>query len=436
MKSRTCLSLQQMNLKSLYAVALFISSAVAAPTRGIYEGDAVYQFEVSNEEQRSLIASLFKDHTLGLDAWTKLRIGTVDIHVPSKSDKVVLSKLAALKKTVLIKNLQTVIDEEANYSAVNKEKLASNVDNKDLSLEQQAANLFSDYQDADTYQSFLLSLPGVQEIVLGTTYEKRTIRGVKFGAGPKNIFLLGGLHAREWISPAATTYITNFLLGSDPRAVQLREQFTFHTVPVSNPDGYAFTRKSGGQRMWRKNREPNPGYSCIGTDPNRNFDSHWGDTVGASDYPCADDYFGKGPASTAEAAAVSNYLKSLTNTVSFVDLHSFAQEWTFPYGFTCDAQAPYFDDLNKASQLAVASVKTVDGRTFEYGQSCTRLYPTTGSTDDYALDVLKIKYSYTVELRPTGSSGGGFALPASQIVVASKETLEGLITLWQYVATH
>ncbi|KAI8901262.1 hypothetical protein BC833DRAFT_617801 [Globomyces pollinis-pini] len=421
-------------IKSIYALSLLLSTVYSAPTRGFYEGDVVYKFQVDNEEQRKLISDVIGKYTL--DAWTKVKIGTVDLHVPSKSDKAVLSKLSGLKRSVLIKNLQEVVDDEVRYSKENQDRLKQTESDRSLTVSDRAARFFTDYQDADTYQSFLLGNPGVQEIVLGTTYEKRTIRGIKFGTGPKNIFILGGIHAREWISPAATTYISNFLLGSDPRAVQLRQQFTFHAVPVSNPDGYAYTRKSGGERFWRKNREPNAGSSCIGTDPNRNFNSHWSE-AGASSNPCAETYYGKRAGSAAEVSAISNYLKGLTNTVSFIDLHSYAQEWTFPYGFSCTAKAPQFNDLNASSKLAVASVKAVDGRTFQYGQSCNRLYPTTGSTDDYALDVLKIKYSFTVELRPSGNLGTrGFALPASQIELASKETLEGLITLWQYVAKN
>jgi Zinc carboxypeptidase len=29
-------------------------------------------------------------------------------------------------------------------------------------------------------------------------------------------------------------------------------------------------------RFWRKTRSPNAGSSCVGTDPNRNFDWNWG----------------------------------------------------------------------------------------------------------------------------------------------------------------
>ena len=30
-----------------------------------------------------------------------------------------------------------------------------------------------------------------------------------------------------------------------------------------------------GDRMWRKTRMANAGSSCVGTDPNRNWDFHW-----------------------------------------------------------------------------------------------------------------------------------------------------------------
>ena len=38
-------------------------------------------------------------------------------------------------------------------------------------------------------------------------------------------------------------------------------------------------------RMWRKTRSRNPGHSCRGTDPNRNWGYNWG-LKGASTNPC------------------------------------------------------------------------------------------------------------------------------------------------------
>lgn len=43
--------------------------------------------------------------------------------------------------------------------------------------------------------------------------------------------------------------------------------------------------------MWRKNRSPNNGSKCKGTDLNRNFKHKWS-TVGVSRDPCSEIYSG------------------------------------------------------------------------------------------------------------------------------------------------
>ncbi|KAJ3000343.1 carbamoyl-phosphate synthase (glutamine-hydrolyzing) cpa2 [Globomyces sp. JEL0801] len=372
-----------------------------------------------------------RDHSLKLDPWTDVVVGPVHLHVPAKVDKKVMAKLAAVKKSIYVENLQKVVDEETAHTLAHQEQF------KSLSMDQRADTIFTAYQDADTYLNFLLSKPGAQEISLGKTYEGRSIRGVKFGTGAKQIFLNGGIHAREWVTPAAATYIANYLLGTEAEAVSLREKFTFHIVPNLNPDGYAYTRKSGGERMWRKNREPNRGSSCIGTDPNRNLDSAWGDTNGASSSPCADDYFGPSAMSSAEAKALGNYLKSLNNVVSYVDVHSYSQLWMFPLGYKCGVKVPDYADLAQATKLAVAALKGVNNLDFKNGPICDTIYQATGTTADYTYDKLKIKYSFALELRPKQSFGtNGFALPPSQIVAASEETLRGLVAAWNYAYTH
>ena len=45
-------------------------------------------------------------------------------------------------------------------------------------------------------------------------------------------------------------------------------------------------------RLWRKNRQTTSGSTCLGHDINRNWDSHWAVTGGASTDPCADDFKG------------------------------------------------------------------------------------------------------------------------------------------------
>ena len=62
-----------------------------------------------------------------------------------------------------------------------------------------------------------------------------------------------------------------------------------------------------GDRMWRKTRMANAGSSCVGTDPNRNWDFHWGE-AGSSTNPCSDSFQGHAPANQPSVAAVQKYI--------------------------------------------------------------------------------------------------------------------------------
>lgn len=86
----------------------------------------------------------------------------------------------------------------------------------------------------------------VRIIDLGRTHENRPIKGVKLtgdgGEKKKGIFIEGGIHAREWISPATVIYIIDRLLESmDTDIKNLAETYNWYLFPVLNPDGYVYT---------------------------------------------------------------------------------------------------------------------------------------------------------------------------------------------------
>ena len=88
---------------------------------------------------------------------------------------------------------------------------------------------------------------------------------------------------REWISPATCSYIAREMVENSSKYKLLLQTFDVYIMPSMNPDGYEYTRTR--DRMWRKTRSRNPGYTCRGTDPNRNWGYNWG-LKGASTNPC------------------------------------------------------------------------------------------------------------------------------------------------------
>ncbi|KAJ3346100.1 hypothetical protein HDU91_007138 [Kappamyces sp. JEL0680] len=384
------------------------------------------RFTTSTPEQRALLDALSK--SLRLDVWSHGSTEAVDIRIPPELMHQVQQATSSLPSSVLVENVQDLVDQEAAHSSAHSARLSGS---SDLT----AATVFSDYQDAATYVSFLSSLPGATVITLpGKTYEGRSIQGVKFGTGAKQIVMNGGIHAREWISSSVVTQIANFLLSSDANAAKFLSAFTFHIIPVLNVDGYAYTRSPSGDRMWRKNREPNAGSSCVGTDPNRNWPTAWSKS-GASGDECADDYYGPSAGSSAEVKAIIGYLQSLKNVVGYWDFHAYSQLWMWPYGYKYstapDNAALAAADAGKA---AVAALKAVNGISFKAGPIASTIYQASGSSVDHTYDALKIKFSNAIELRDTGNNG--FVLPASQIVPSGQEIIQALTSYFNYMISN
>lgn len=94
----------------------------------------------------------------------------------------------------------------------------------------------------------------VSTVTIGLTVEGREIKGViiNFKSDTRDdppliAMIEGGIHAREWISPATVTYIINEFLTSNDRNVRsLAESFVWHIFPVVNPDGYDYTFPANG----------------------------------------------------------------------------------------------------------------------------------------------------------------------------------------------
>ncbi|XP_030028978.2 zinc carboxypeptidase-like [Manduca sexta] len=342
----------------------------------------------------------------------------------------------------------------ANVSIPNVKKLmdaqmqpASNAD-RSARLGSFSWDRYYNLQQIHAWLDELVTLyPGVVSTqVIGRSLEGREIKGViidfregQRGENPRIAMIEGGIHAREWISPATVTWIIKeFLTSNDPEVRALAENFIWHIFPVVNPDGYSYT--FAGDRMWRKNRNPANRVECTeddndlgnGIDLNRNFDYVWM-TVGASSNPCSRTYAGPSPSSELEAQAIMQHVLSLKqkgNFLYYFAFHSYSQMILIPYSHVKGhevLQASNYADMYEIAIYGAEKLKQRHGTAYKVGTSAEILYPVSGASFDWVKGVADIPIVYLFELRDVGEYG--FMLPPEEIIPNNEEIMDCLLEM-------
>jgi murein tripeptide amidase MpaA len=194
-------------------------------------------------------------------------------------------------------------------------------------------------------------------------------------------------------------------------------------VPQVNPDGRHHSLTV--DPLWRKNRRPAPSErdgdeTCIGVDVNRNFDFMWDfanafspdAAVSCSTRPCDKEVFvGPAPTSEPETRNVVWLLDEHPEIAYLVDVHSYGElimySWGDDQNQTKDASMNFangnwdgkrgvFDDeyreflpdadrqlLVRLGEAMAAGIEASRGHRYRVEQSAN-LYPTAGTSDDYA----------------------------------------------------
>jgi hypothetical protein len=130
------------------------------------------------------------------------------------------------------------------------------------------------------------------------------------------------------------------------------DKYDFYIFPVVNPDGFVYTQTN--TRLWRKNRAPNAGSTCDGTDINRNWAAQWAETGGASTNPCDQDFKGPSVGSTPEYKALSSFQNAKAKSqgvIMYMDIHSYSQLW-----MTRKSQSPYLTLNNWLTDIDMKSL--------------------------------------------------------------------------------
>nr|UPI76680.1 M14 metal carboxypeptidase 3 [Antheraea yamamai] len=282
-------------------------------------------------------------------------------------------------------------------------------------------------------------------VTMGYSVEGRPIKGVKIDhkkrANSTIGMIEGGIHAREWISPATTTWIIKeFLTSTNPDVRFIAENIVWHIFPVTNPDGYVYTFTNN--RMWRKNRNTANFTSCAqwnlnddmsnGIDLNRNFGFLWM-TTGASSNPCSEIFAGPTPFSEPEALSIATYVNKIQeegNLVFYYAFHSFSQLVLVPFSHVGGADvlaAPNYGDLYEIAIKGMEKLKLRHGTDYIVGTSADILYEVSGSSFDWVKGDAHVPIVYLFELRDDGNYG--FLLPAPLIVPNNEEIIDGLIEM-------
>lgn len=417
----------------LVAISAYPNSIEGAAKKS-YDGYKLYSITLETKQDCATFSD-FKETLKTIDTWKDCTMRPNSAAPQTFTTQVMVSLEESVKLedylkgkgfpfVISIPNVGTLIQEEAVQNARAKQA-------KPRAVQMTWDAYYTFDEVMDWFDELCAANSDIATVsTIGKSFEGRDLKMVKISkpgspANKNSILIDGGFHAREWISPAIVTYILNELLNKTDQHTEVLDAVDIYIIPFVNADGYAFTHADGGDRMWRKTRQDHGGGpDCLGVDPNRNFDFHFGGP-GTSNSTCSETYHGPAAYSEPETAALRDILTNKNiNFVSYLTLHSFGQMWLTPWSWTDDLPED-MPDLMKFAWTGVSAMYLVDAAYYEAGATTFVLgSPTSGCSDDWAKAVAGIKYANTIEVRDLGEFG--FVLPPTLIEVTANETWAGI----------
>jgi predicted deacylase len=409
----------------LFAAVLASTSGLTVP-RKLFQGHSVFRINVETQVHVKALRALESVHGILADFWLspKRLPGTAHIRVtPENREKIVqVLEEVGMKHEIMIDDLQSLVDKESESLA--KRRIFKAGDHPSFITT-------NEYHSLSEIHAYLDSVGQQYNYTVGSvgkSHEQQLLKYIKIGkpssdgSQKKEVFINGCHHAREWLGCATMVYIINELTTKPDQYDQLLTGLDIYVLPVLNPDGYKYTWEK--DRMWRKTRS-GPRQGCYGVDPNRNWNFKWG-VAGSSSNPCSETYDGPAPNSEVEVQAITQFLGNHSKTIkSYFDIHTYSEDFMFPYGYA-EVYPSDYDKIRNVASQATAAVNNVNSEHFVSGSITDIVYPASGSSIDYTKGVLNIDYSYAMELRPDGNAFNGFVLPEDQIIAGASECWAGV----------
>jgi carboxypeptidase T len=248
-----------------------------------------------------------------------------------------------------------------------------------------------------------------QRFSIGQSHEGRELWAMKISdnvatdeAEPE-ILIDGGHHGDEHMGVEMALQVMHWLVdgyGADSRITRTVQTREIWIVFLVNPDGAEYDIRGGTYRLWRKNRQPTPGSTAIGTDLNRNYDYRWGGGGRTSSDPKAITFRGPSAFSAPETRAMRDFLRSRSvggrqQIRVYLTFHEYGRLVMWPYGYTTsDVPA----DMTTADHDSLEVIGRQMGALNGYRpQQASDLYISSGTSRDYAYGLYRI-WAYTIEL--------------------------------------
>lgn len=211
------------------------------------------------------------------------------------------------------------------------------------------------------------------------SHEGRVITYVKISGGTgtnrQGVLFIGGVHGEELVNPDLLASLAFDLCRayregagleyggksfSSSYIKQIIDGLEIFIVPLVNPDGREYAINT--DTLWRMNRNPNPGMSCMGVDINRNFDFLWSSGIYSSPDPCSPRQIFKGntPFSEPETRNVRYLLDNFPNIKYMIDVHSFGEIVGYPWAIdvnqstdpSMNFQNPFYDGMRGYTSIS------------------------------------------------------------------------------------
>jgi hypothetical protein len=252
----------------------------------------------------------------------------------------------------------------------------------------------------------------VHRFSIGQSHQGRALWAVKVSdnvdvdEGEPEVLFEGGHHGDEHMGTEMTLAILRWLTtgyGSDARVTRLVDYREIWIVFLVNPDGATHNIANRVYQDWRKNRQPTPGSTFLGTDLNRNYDYHWGCCGGSSATPSNSRFRGPAPFSAPETRAIRDFVASRVvggrqQIRAAIGFHTTGRLVLYPYGWTT---VPVPKDMTTDDRAALVALAKMMAASNGYkAMQASSLYGLSGSSSDWLYGRHRI-FAFVIELEPS-----------------------------------